>query len=271
MGEHAGHEVADGRIERADHDTSLDAGLAAGQDTAGATDADESVDDTLDEIDPLDDADDLHATPLTEDIDDLDDLDDDDDDEDDDLDDEDDDDLDDDDEDDDDLDDDDFDDLEDATDEDIDLVLALYHEDGEPVAMPLPQALANDLEALIAQLRRLPADAGAAGMVSIAGEFFVIVRVRGPKVQLVLSDVVSSNDWPIARDVVDTLGVEVPDPDDDSEPVGDLGLFADQGLSDFDLETYASDLDEDSDQLLASIAKRINFGEQFRRAVASGR
>lgn len=234
-------------------------------------DLDDDLDDEDDEeLDPLDDADELHATTLQEDIVDLhddDDEQDDLDDEDDDLDEDDDDDLDDDEDD----DDDDFDDLEDATDEDVDLVVALYREDGEPVAMSLPWTLANDLDELIVQLRRLPADAGVAAMVSIAGEFFVIVRVRGRNVQVLLSDVVSANDWPLARDVVDLLGIEVPDPDDDSEPVGDLTLLADQGLSDFDLETWASDLDEDSDQLLERIAARINFGEQFRRAVATRR
>ena len=50
----------------------------------------------------------------------------------------------------------------------------------------------------------------------------VAVRVRGRHVQVLLNDAAAALDWPIARDVVDLLGEELPDPDDDAEPVGDL-------------------------------------------------
>ena len=36
----------------------------------------------------------------------------------------------------------------------------------------------------------------------------------------------------------------------------------------FDLEGYATDLDEDSDELLSQIAERMRLGSQFRHAVA---
>ena len=106
--------------------------------------------------------------------------------------------------------------LEDATEDDVDLVVATYREDGQPVAVPLDFDLANDLDELIAQLRRLPGDSGADGFVSVAGEFFVICRVRGRLVEVLLSDVTAANDWPIARDVVDYLGEELPDAGDTS-------------------------------------------------------
>ena len=47
---------------------------------------------------------------------------------------------------------------EDATEDDIDLVAALYREDGLPVAVALGTELANDLDELINQLRRIPGD-----------------------------------------------------------------------------------------------------------------
>ena len=168
-------------------------------------------------------------------------------------------------------DDDDFDDdLDDATPEDIDCVVALYREDGLPVAQALSLDLANDLDELIDQLRRLPGDSGALGAVSIAGEFFVLVRVRGRNVQTLLSDSLSSNDWPIARDVVEYLGLDVPDEDeDDSELVGDLDMLADLGVSEFDLENLLEDLDESSDDQLVTLAARLKFGPQFQRAAAA--
>ena len=80
------------------------------------------------------------------------------------------------------------DDLEDASEDEIDLVVALYNDDGERVAVPMEPMLANDFDELVTQLRRLPGDAGAVGMVSIDHQFYVIVRVRGRNVQVFLSD-----------------------------------------------------------------------------------
>jgi putative tRNA adenosine deaminase-associated protein len=158
---------------------------------------------------------------------------------------------------------------EDATEDDVDLIVALYREDGSPVALALDYELANDLEALITQLRRMPGDGGAVALVSIASEVFVIIRVRGKHVQAFCSDAVAAADWPIARDVVDLLGLEVPEDDDDSTPVGDLGILADAGLHDFELEAMAEDYDEDSGTLVERIATRIKFGPEFAKALAT--
>jgi putative tRNA adenosine deaminase-associated protein len=167
--------------------------------------------------------------------------------------------------------DDDYDDYpEDATEDDIDLVLALYREDGQPVVLALDAELANDFDGLITQLRRVPGDGGALGMVSLATEVFVLVRVRGKHVQVLLSDVGAAEDWPIARDVVDYLSIELPDDDDDDAyPVGDLEMLADSGLHDFELEAIASNYDDDSVALLEQVAERIKFGREFTRAVSA--
>ena len=194
--------------------------------------------------------------------------DDDDSEDDDDLDDE--DDSDDDDDDDDDEDDEDDDDYpEDATEDDIDLVAALYREDGVPAAMALDKELANDLDGLIEVLRRVPGDAGAVGVVSIDSDFFVVVRVRGKKVELLLSDVGAALDWPIARDAADFLGVDLPDDEDDSEPVGDFDLFADAGLSELELEAITSDEEADPVESIEAIVEKLGFASVYDK-VASG-
>ena len=161
--------------------------------------------------------------------------------------------------------DDDDDEPEDALADEIDFVVAAYREDGQVNVVGLNDDLANDLEELIVQLRRLPGDAGAIGFVSLVEEVFVAVRVRGRHVQVVLNDAAAALDWPIARDVVDLLAEELPDPDDDAEPVGDLTMFADLGLSDFDLGAIIDNLDLGSDQALMEIADKINIGPQFRK------
>ncbi|HEY5822015.1 MAG TPA: tRNA adenosine deaminase-associated protein [Propionibacteriaceae bacterium] len=158
------------------------------------------------------------------------------------------------------------DDLEDATDEEIDFVIAAYREDGQPYVQALANDLANDLEELIVQLRRLPGDAGAVGFVSLVEELFVIVRVRGQHVQVLLSDGGAAGDWPIARDVADLLNEDIDDDEDDDEPMGDLSILADLGVSDFDMTAIADNLDLSSDQMLIEIAEKIKINPQFRTA-----
>jgi hypothetical protein len=143
--------------------------------------------------------------------------------------------------------------------------MALYREDGTPVATALDIDLANDLDDLIAFLQRLPGDNGASALVSISGEFFAAVRVRGRHVHVVLSDVYSAENWSLARDIIDFLGIEIPDEDDEDGLVGDLDLFADQGLSEMDLEAICADWDEDSDTLALHVADEIHYGPQARK------
>lgn len=168
--------------------------------------------------------------------------------------------------------DDDYDDyeLEDASEDDVDLVIAAYREDGRPVVVPLDFELANDLDELIRQLSRLPGDSGADGFVSVGGDFFVIVRVRGRLVEVLLSDATAATDWPLARDVLDYLGEDIPDDDEDeSYPVGDLEMFAPSGLRGFELEAIATDYDADSDECLERIASRLKIADEFAAAAAA--
>ena len=161
------------------------------------------------------------------------------------------------------------DDLEDAAEDEIDYVLAAYREDGQLHVQALDDELANDLDGLIDQLRRLPGDAGALGFVSLVDEVFVILRVRGQHVQAILSDSGAAGDFPIAHDVLDFLGEDVDLDqldDEDGEPVGDLEMLADLGLSEFDLSRIVDDLDLGSDQMLGAIADQININPDFSRA-----
>jgi len=157
--------------------------------------------------------------------------------------------------------------LEDAAPDEIDFVLAAYREDGQPMVQALAADLANDLDELIIQLRRLPGDAGAVGFVSLVEDVFAIVRVRGQHVQLLLSDGGAATEWPIARDIADMLGEDIPDPDEEeAEPMGDLGILSDLGISDFEMGTIIDNLEMSSDQMLTEIADKIKIGPQFRKA-----
>ena len=157
---------------------------------------------------------------------------------------------------------------DDAGEDEIDLVVALYREDGTPVVQALEFELANDLDGLLDALRRLPGDAGAVGMVSIEQDMFVIARVRGRVVQLMLSDSIAGQDWPIARDVLDYLGLDVPEDEEDSEPVGDLDLFADAGLPEMEMEAICDESD-DTLEALEEIAEKIGFGTGRSKIIAA--
>lgn len=161
--------------------------------------------------------------------------------------------------------------LEDATDDEIDFVVSAHREDGQLLVQAQAKDLANDLEELITQLRRLPGDAGALGFVSLVEEVFVLVRVRGQHVQVLLSDSSAASDWPLAHDVADFLGLEVfdDDDDDDVEPMGDVALLADLGVSAFDIEALIDNFDLGSDQMLIEIADKINLNPQFQTVVDS--
>lgn len=164
---------------------------------------------------------------------------------------------------------DDDDDVEDAIEDDLDFAIAMYREDGTPVVTALDIDLANDLDDLVAFLQRLPGDSGSSALVSIAGEFFAAVRVRGQHVHAVLSDVYAAENWSLARDIIDFLGAEIPEEDDEDGLVGDLDLFADQGLSELDLEAICADWEADSDTLALQIADEIHFGPQARKVADS--
>ena len=65
--------------------------------------------------------------------------------------------------------------------------------------------------------------------------------------------------------MADYLGEEIPEEEDEPEPMGDLGMLADLGLSDFDLGAIIDDLDLGSDEMLMAIADKIKLNPQFRK------
>lgn len=146
----------------------------------------------------------------------------------------------------------------------IDFAIAAYRdEDGWQVSS-LPLRVATELDSLLTSLRQLPSDVGTLGMVSVDEDFFVLARVSGAHVRLLLSDVGAATESPLARAVLDRLELPPPDDDDDQvQPAGDLAIVADLGVPATDLGAMCDDLDLYPDELLADIAARIGFGREF--------
>jgi putative tRNA adenosine deaminase-associated protein len=149
------------------------------------------------------------------------------------------------------------------------VAVVVYREDGAWQSGVLPERVGGDLDGLIQVLRQQPAENGAIGLVNVADEFFVALRVRGDEVRMVLSDVTAAVAWDLARQVVDRLGIEAPDDEDpdDVSPAGDVGIFADLGLDEMELGALLSDLDAYADEMLVSVADRLGFAEVYDRAL----
>lgn len=150
-----------------------------------------------------------------------------------------------------------------------DFAIAAWHEDGRWQVAALPLAIANDLDSLVNALRSQPTNGGATGLLSVSEDFFVIVRVLGHDVRFVLSDVTAATDWAIARQVLAHLGLPMPDEDEEQQPAGDLGIFADLGLEPMELGAICDDLELYPDEQLQAIAHRLGFGDEFSDTIDS--
>ena len=148
-------------------------------------------------------------------------------------------------------------------------VVVFRDEFGSWQAGLLPETLGDDLEGLVAAVRQQPAPEAALGLVNVADEFFVLLRVHGVDVRLLLSDVTASVAWDLAAQVAEALDVEPLDEDelDDVWPAGDLGILADLGLDEMELGTILADVDAYADEMLGAIARRLGFGEVYERVV----
>jgi putative tRNA adenosine deaminase-associated protein len=156
-----------------------------------------------------------------------------------------------------------------------DVAVIAYREDDAWEADILPTALTEDLAGLIHALRQQPSIGGTVGLVAVGDDFFVALRVIGGQVTVFLSDLTAAVDWPLARQVLDHLEIDLADDEDLDQvlPVGDLSIFADLGIDEMDLGMLAGDLDLFPDEALAIIARKLGFGHALDRAldVALGR
>ena len=155
----------------------------------------------------------------------------------------------------------------------VDFAVAAYRHDGEWRVDELVLDHLEDATALVGALRRLPGETGSIGLVAVDEDWFLLVRVQGPDVRLVLSDVTAAQEWDLADSAVEMLGllgVRVPDDDDldaadddTTVPAGHLDLLADLGLPAAELTEMIDDVDSYPDEVCADVAERLGFGELF--------
>jgi putative tRNA adenosine deaminase-associated protein len=152
-----------------------------------------------------------------------------------------------------------------------DFAVIVYREEDTWEAEVLPVALTEDLTGLIHALKQQPSVGGTMGLAAVGDDFFVALRVLGSQVSVFLSDVTAAVDWPLAQQVLDHLGIPLPDDEelDQVLPAGDLSIFADLGVDEMELGALSGDLDLFPDEVLASLATRLGFGPAMERALDS--
>ena len=152
-----------------------------------------------------------------------------------------------------------------------DFAVIVYREEDTWEAELLPVALTEDLNGLIHALKQQPSVGGTIGLVAVGDDFFVALRVVGTQVSVFLSDVTAAVDWTLARQVLEYLGIPLPEDEelDQVLPVGDLSIFADLGVDEMELGALSGDLDLFPDEVLASLATRLGFGQAMERALES--
>lgn len=146
--------------------------------------------------------------------------------------------------------------------------VAAYRDSGEWRVEPLPPAMVSDLGVLLQALRSQPPEGGPFVIACVDDEFFLIARLDGSRISLLLSDLTASVEYPLAEQVMARLGEEPPEDDELDEvwPVGDLDLFADLGLGEEEMEQILDDMDAYPDEMLDSIVERLGLADTYEAA-----
>lgn len=153
------------------------------------------------------------------------------------------------------------------TPDDVDFALAAYREEGSWQVQELAHDVLENLDHLANALRRFPGDHGALALVGLDEDVFLIVRVAGPQVRVLLSDITAADEWDLARTAVEHLGLPFPEEDDDQAPAGDLDILGDLGVHAIDMGVLLDDYDLYPDEMLSDVASRLGFGPAFDDAV----
>jgi putative tRNA adenosine deaminase-associated protein len=151
--------------------------------------------------------------------------------------------------------------------------VAAFREAGVWRCDALPPSVLTDLGVLLSALRGQPPEGGPFVIASVDDEFFLIARLHGPRIDLMLSDLTAAVEFPLAAQVLERLGEDPPEEDelDDIWPIGELDLFADLELGEDELGSILDDMDAYPDEMLDTVIERVGLIEEFRRATASGR
>ena len=147
----------------------------------------------------------------------------------------------------------------------VDFAVTVFQEDGRWAVVPLPMHVAADLELFAAAVRQQLSEGPILGLLGLGDEYFIALRLVGGRELLFISERSAADEDAVARQVLERLELE-PEAAG-SGPAGDEEIFADLGLSSFELRLACEQLlDERAlrlTDLVAHLAGRIGFARQF--------
>lgn len=143
----------------------------------------------------------------------------------------------------------------------LDIAVAAWHEDGRWTLATLPDP--NNIAQIITRLKSQQTNGGAIALIAIDEEFFIVIRVLGANISLLLSDMTAALDYPVAEELLEIADLPVPEEDDEPTPVGYLEIIADLGMSGMEISALCEDPELFPDEQLEAIASRLGFGQEF--------
>ena len=144
----------------------------------------------------------------------------------------------------------------------VDIAVAAWHENGRWTLAQLPNA--HDLAHIIDRLKSQQTNGGAIALIAIDEEFFMLVRVLGAHISMMLSDATCALDYEVAAEFVELADLPFPEEDDEPIPTGHIDMLADLGMNHMEISALCDDAELFPDQQLDAIATRLGFGAEFR-------
>ena len=139
----------------------------------------------------------------------------------------------------------------------VDFALAAFRDNGAWQVQDIASPAFDSVDSLSHALRQVARDDSAVGMVAVDEDFFVLVRVAGPRTRVLLSDVTAADEWELAASSVAFLGLPPPEDEDDQVPAGDLDLLGDLGMGAMDMGVLLDDYDLYPHEHLSDVTRRI--------------
>ncbi|WIM67891.1 tRNA adenosine deaminase-associated protein [Corynebacterium breve] len=122
-------------------------------------------------------------------------------------------------------------------------------------------------------VRNLRSEGAAFALLCVEDEYLVIVRPGPNRVHALISDATMAVDDDYAAEVLDELGIEIPDldPDEldeiDGWADGDFGILDNVGLSEELLSVLVDDQDAYPSDIIQRIADELDFSDELERVL----
>ena len=144
---------------------------------------------------------------------------------------------------------------------DVDFAVAAWHEANGWNLEILPDPY--NLGSIIKELRSHQTNGGSLALIAIDEEFFILIRVLGTHISLLISDVTCALDYEVANEFLEISDLPTPELDDEPLPGGHMDIISDLGMGHMELEALCDDVELFPDEQLEAIAKRLGFADEF--------